>query len=183
MRYWTWTCATTKPSRGAGCVYWFATTATASSTVARIILGFAEYYGTVRIGILVTLVVKGGGVQNYGDSDEIPFYKFTSLGLNENLRGYYRNRFTGDASLYLNSELRLALGRRNRLFALFLRSFRLFRPGRVYYKGASPDGWHDGYGAGFYISPVRDQLALSLAYQKSPENGLIRFGVGFRIDQ
>ena len=60
--------------------------------------------------------------------------------------------------------------------------FGFYDHGRVYYKGASPDGWHAGYGAGFYISPVRDQLALSFSYQKSPENGLIRFGVGFRID-
>jgi hemolysin activation/secretion protein len=146
--------------------------------------GFAEYYGTTRLVIPVTLVLKGGGARNYGDNDEIPFYKFTSLGLNENLRGYYRNRFTGDASLYLNSELRLALGRVQTAFLPFSYGvFGFFDRGRVYYNGASPDGWRDGYGAGFYLSPVRDQLALSLSYQKSPENNLIRFGVGFRIDQ
>ncbi|SMC00393.1 hypothetical protein SAMN00120144_3900 [Hymenobacter roseosalivarius DSM 11622] len=146
--------------------------------------GFAEYYGTARVGIPITLVLKGGGARNYGDDDEIPFYKFTSLGLNENLRGYYRNRFTGDASLYLNSELRLALGRVQTAFLPFSYGvFCFYDRGRVYYKGASPDGWHDGYGAGFYLAPVRDQLALSFSYQKSPENGLIRFGLGFRIDQ
>ncbi|UOQ76901.1 outer membrane protein assembly factor [Hymenobacter sp. 5516J-16] len=145
--------------------------------------GFAEYYGTARLGIPVTLVVKGGGGRNYGNDDDIPFYKFTSLGLRENLRGYYRNRFTGDASLYLNTELRLALGRVQTSFLPFSYGvFGFYDRGRVYFKGSSPDGWHSGYGAGFYIAPVSDQLALSVSYQKSPENGLIQVGLGFRID-
>ncbi|SNC64964.1 hypothetical protein SAMN06265337_1185 [Hymenobacter gelipurpurascens] len=145
--------------------------------------GYADYYGTARLGIPVTLVLKAGGATNYGNDDEIPFYKFTSLGLRENLRGYYRNRFTGDASLYVNTELRLALGRVRTSFLPFSYGvFGFYDKGRVYYKGSSPDGWHDGYGAGFYIAPVSDQFALSVSYQKSPENGLIQFGLGFRID-
>ncbi|WP_045688837.1 hypothetical protein [Hymenobacter sp. AT01-02] len=144
---------------------------------------FAEYYGTARLGIPVTLVLKGGGAKNYGNDEEIPFYKFTSLGLRENLRGYYRNRFTGDASLYLNTELRLALGRVQTGFLPFSYGvFGFYDKGRVYFQGSSPSGWHEGYGGGFYIAPVSDQLALSVSYQKSPENGLIQFGLGFRID-
>lgn len=147
--------------------------------------GFAEYYGTARILIPATLVVKVGGASNYGDRDEIPFYKYTSLGLREGLRGYYRNRFTGDASAYLNTELRLALGSVKTSFLPFSYGvFGFFDRGRVYYKGNSPGGWHDGYGAGFYIAPVTDQLALSISYQHSREqSGLLQFGVGFRIDQ
>ena len=145
--------------------------------------GFAEYYGTARLGIPVTLVVKGGGAKNYGNDDDIPFYKFANLGLREGLRGYYRTRFTGDASLYLNTELRLALGRVQTSFLPFSYGvFGFYDRGRVYYKGSSPGGWHEGYGAGFYIAPVSDQLALSVSYQKSVENGLIQFGLGFRID-
>ncbi|SHI83400.1 hypothetical protein SAMN02745146_1650 [Hymenobacter daecheongensis DSM 21074] len=146
--------------------------------------GFAEYYGTARLLLPMTLVVKGGGARNYGNDDEIPFYKFASLGLRENLRGYYRNRFNGDASLYLNTELRIGLGRVQTSFLPFSYGvFGFFDRGRVYFKGNSPGGWHDGYGAGFFISPVSDQFALSVSYQKSPENGLIQFGLGFRIDQ
>ncbi|QJX48298.1 hypothetical protein HMJ29_15760 [Hymenobacter taeanensis] len=145
--------------------------------------GFAAYYGTARLGIPVTLVLKGGGAKNYGNDREIPFYKFTSIGLREGLRGYYRNRFTGDASLYFNSELRLALGHVSTSFLPFSYGvFGFYDRGRVYFNGSSPGGWHDGYGAGFYIAPVSDQFALSVSYQKSPENGLIQFGLGFRID-
>ncbi|UYZ60533.1 metallophosphoesterase family protein [Hymenobacter latericus] len=147
--------------------------------------GFAEYYGTARLGIPVTLVVKGGGGKNYGPVDEIPFYKFTQLGLRQNLRGYVRNRFTGDASLYLNSELRLSLGYANTQFLPFYYGvFGFYDQGQVYYKGAAAGGWHRGYGGGFYISPVYETLALSVSVQSSAEEKyLLQFGLGFRIDQ
>ena len=145
---------------------------------------FAEYYGTAKLGIPITLVVKGGGAKNYGPNAAIPFYKFTSLGLAENLRGYYRNRFTGDASLYLNTELRLALGQvKNGFLPFYYGVFGFYDRGRVYYNGDSPGGWHEGYGAGFYIAPVVETLAFSISYQKSVENNLIQFGLGFRIDK
>jgi hypothetical protein len=146
--------------------------------------GFAEYYGTARLGIPVTLVLKGGGAKNYGPTADIPFYKLTSLGLRENLRGYYRNRFTGDASLYLNTELRLALGQvKNGFLPFYYGVFGFYDQGRVYYQGNSPGGWHDGYGAGFYIAPVVESLAFSVSYQQSAENPLIQFGLGFNIDK
>ncbi|WP_152560114.1 hypothetical protein [Hymenobacter sp. IS2118] len=146
--------------------------------------GFAEYYGTATLGIPVTLVVKGGGAKNYGRDSEIPFYKFASLGLREGLRGYYRNRFSGDASLYYNTELRLALGRvKNGFLPFSYGVFGFYDQGRVYYEGSSPGGWRSGYGAGFYLAPVVETLALTFSYQKSVENTLLQFGLGFRIDK
>ena len=146
--------------------------------------GFAEYYGTARLGLPVTLVLKGGGARNYGNDQDIPFYKFANLGLRENLRGYYRNRFTGDASAYFNSELRLALGQvKNGFLPFYYGVFGFYDRGRVYYEGASPGGWHAGYGAGLYLAPVVESLAFSVSYQKSVENRLIQFGLGFRIDK
>ncbi|TDN37172.1 hypothetical protein E4631_06980 [Hymenobacter sp. UV11] len=144
----------------------------------------AEYLGTARLGIPITLALKGGGAKNYGPDSAIPFYKLTSLGLAENLRGYYRNRFTGDASLYLNSELRLALGQsKNHFLPFYYGVFGFYDQGRVYYQGSSPGGWHAGYGGGFYLAPVVETLAFSVSYQVSPENSLVQFGLGFRIDK
>ncbi|HEX8328402.1 MAG TPA: hypothetical protein VF629_12730 [Hymenobacter sp.] len=146
--------------------------------------GFAEYYGTARLGIPVTLVVKGGGAKNYGPDADIPFFKFTSLGLREGLRGFYRNRFSGDASLYFNSELRVSLGQvKNGFLPFYYGVFGFYDQGRVYYQGSSPGGWHSGYGGGFYIAPVVETLAFAVSYQKSEENNLIQFGLGFRIDK
>ncbi|MBC6609204.1 hypothetical protein H8B13_20465 [Hymenobacter sp. BT188] len=146
--------------------------------------GFTEYYGTTRLGLPITLVLKGGGAKNYGPVDDIPFYKLTSLGLRENLRGYYRNRFTGDASLYVNTELRLALGQvKNGFLPFYFGVFGFYDQGRVYYQGNSPGGWHAGYGGGLYLAPVVETLAFSVSYQQSSENSLIQFGLGFNIDK
>jgi hypothetical protein len=149
--------------------------------------GFAEYYGTARLLVPATLVLKGGGSANYGPTSAIPFYKLTSLGQAENLRGYYRTRFTGDASLYLNSELRLALGQvKNGFLPFYYGVFGFYDQGRVYYEGNSPGGWHTGYGGGFYIAPVVETLALSVSYQvpgDATEPSLIQVGLGFRIDR
>ncbi|MDQ2771052.1 MAG: outer membrane protein assembly factor [Bacteroidota bacterium] len=146
--------------------------------------GFAEYYGTAKIGVPVTLVLKGGGAKNYGPNADIPFYKFASIGQNEGLRGYYRNRFSGDASLYYNTELRLALGQvKNGFLPFYYGVFGFYDQGRVYYQDASPGGWHAGYGAGFYIAPVVETLAFAVSYQKSVESSLIQFGLGFRLDK
>ncbi|GAB3578444.1 BamA/TamA family outer membrane protein [Hymenobacter daeguensis] len=146
--------------------------------------GFAEYYGTAKIGIPVTLVLKGGGAKNYGSDADIPFYKLASLGLREGLRGYYRNRFSGDASLYYNTELRLALGQvKNGFLPFYYGIFGFYDQGRVYYQGSSPGGWHAGYGGGFYIAPIVETLAFAISYQKSEESTLVQFGLGFRIDK
>ncbi|WP_210516120.1 BamA/TamA family outer membrane protein [Hymenobacter terricola] len=145
---------------------------------------FAEYYGTAKIGIPITLVLKGGGAKNYGPDAAIPFFKFASIGQNEGLRGYYRNRFSGDASLYYNTELRLALGQiKNNFLPFYYGVFGFYDQGRVYYQDASPGGWHSGYGGGFYIAPVVESLAFSVSYQKSAESSLIQFGLGFRLDK
>lgn len=145
---------------------------------------FAEYYGTVKLGIPVTLVLKGGGAKNYGPDAAIPFYKFASIGQNEGLRGYYRNRFSGDASLYYNTELRLALGQvKNGFLPFYYGVFGFYDQGRVYYQGASPGGWHSGYGGGFYIAPVVETLTFAVSYQTSVESSLIQFGLGFRLDK
>lgn len=61
------------------------------------------------MSIPVTLVLKGGCAKNYEPDTAISLYKFASLGQNEGLCDYYRNR-CDDASLYYIIELRLALG-------------------------------------------------------------------------
>ena len=145
---------------------------------------FAEYYGTVKLGIPVTLALKGGGAKNYGTDADIPFYKFASIGQLTNLRGYYRNRFSGDGSLYFNSELRIPVGHVTNAFIPFHYGlFVFYDQGRVYYQGASPGGWHTGYGGGIYIAPIIETFAFSLSYQQSKESPQVQFGVGFQIDK
>lgn len=143
---------------------------------------YLKYFGTAKILIPVTLVVKLGGSKNYGQ--QIPFYKYTHLGQFSNLRGYKRNRFTGDASAYLNSELRFHLGKvQNLLLPFETGLIGFYDLGRVWLEG-SPDGnWHAGYGAGFYISPLTRDYLFTLLFETSAEEKLLfRFGFGFMLD-
>ena len=144
---------------------------------------YLKYFGTVKLGIPVTLVLKVGGSKNYGQ--KIPFYKHTFLGQFSNLRGYKRNRFTGDASVYLNSELRLHLGRVRSLILPFETGLIGFYDlGKVWLEGSSEGGWHAGYGGGFYISPITRDYLFTFMFESSVEETLlIRFGFGFMLDK
>jgi hypothetical protein len=143
---------------------------------------YLKYFGTVKIGIPVTLVVKAGGSKNYGE--EIPYYKYTFLGQFSNLRGYKRNRFTGDASTYINTEIRLHLGRVRSLILPFETGLiGFYDAGRVWLNGTSEGDLHAGYGAGFYISPItRDYLVTFMLESSIEERLLFRFGFGFMLD-
>ena len=144
---------------------------------------FLKYYLTVDFGLPLTLVTKLGGSRTFGQ--QVPFYKYSYLGKYNNLRGYRRNRFTGDASAYLNTELRIHLGKFRNGFMPFeygLTGF--YDRGRVWYEGTSEGGWHSGYGAGFYISPFKRDYLFTVQFESSEEERLlIRLGMGFFLDE
>lgn len=145
--------------------------------------GFVDYYASGQVFLPVTLALRAGGAKNFGR--DLPYYKYTTLGMQPNLRGYVINRFTGDASLYLNSELRLHVGEVESAFLPFRYGLiAFFDRGRVWYQGNSAGGWHNGYGGGFYIAPVAEKFAFSMILQHSREEALLfSFGAGFRFDQ
>ncbi len=144
---------------------------------------YLKYFGTVKLLIPVTLVVKVGGSKNYGQ--HIPFYKYTFLGQYSNLRGYRRNRFSGDASAYMNSEVRLHLGKVRNLFLPFETGLiGFYDVGEIWFEGNNMGGLHAGYGGGFYISPLsRDYLFTIMAESSPEEKLLLRFGFGFMLDK
>ena len=149
---------------------------------------FAEFYSTYRI---ITLALKFGGAKNTGSN--IPYFKYANLGQNTNLRGYLRNRFAGDASMYFNSELRLPLGTiKNPVFPFVVGVSGFYDTGRVWYEdtdsGADPsiigrgNIWHAGYGGGIYLVPILKKYTISLSAATSKEESLlIMAGLGFGI--
>ena len=68
--------------------------------------GYLAWYGTARLGIPITLALKAGGADVY---NEAPFFKLPTLGRSNNLRGFYRDRFTGNTIAYGNAELRFQI--------------------------------------------------------------------------
>lgn len=133
-------------------------------------------YFRFRIPLETVLALRVGGGTNSGDA---PFYLAQQLGARDNLRGFRRVRFAGDASLYQNTDLRI------RLFdfrmPLFPGSFGIMGLndfGRVWLDGENSSVWHHSYGGGLWVTPF-DALAISATYSFSDEGGFPFVRVGF----
>jgi hypothetical protein len=108
------------------------------------------------------------------------FYQGQNLGALENLRGYRKDRFTGDEAFYHNIDLRIKLANFNTYF--FPGTFGLLAfndVGRVWQNGQSSDQWHDGYGGGFWIAPLQ-KLVFSASYGQGTDGGVFLFKLGFQ---
>ena len=108
------------------------------------------------------------------------FYQAQSLGSLENLRGYRKDRFTGGESFYHNIDLRIKLAEFSTY--LFPGSFGmvLFNDvGRVWQAGEMSHQWHDGYGGGFWISPL-SRLVFSASYGQGTDGGVVLIKLGFQ---
>jgi hypothetical protein len=127
----------------------------------------------------LVLVTRVGWGKNYGHYE---FPQAWYLGGTENLRGFRKQRFAGRSMLFNNTELRVKLTDFN--IYLFPGSLGLLvfnDIGRVYVDGESSNKWHDGYGGGIWISPIkRFVFTVSLAHSDE-EKILPRATFGFQF--
>ena len=137
----------------------------------------ASTYLTARIPTRPTLALKGGARKVWGS---YPFFESAFLGgtgvigtgiSGGNLRGYQKNRFAGDTSLFGNSELRLILTEVNLFVAGELGLFGTADAGRVFYEGDPPgtDKWHTSIGGGFWLSFLNRRHTVSAAVVKGDD--------------
>ena len=104
------------------------------------------------------------------------------LGYKQNLRGFRIDRFAGRSRAYNNSEIRFIKNDVN--LGLFRGSVGLLvfnDVGRVWADDERSTQWHDGYGWGIWISPLkRFMIAATLMYSKEEKNlALVNFGFQF----
>ncbi len=128
-------------------------------------------YVTVPIPTNPTLALRAGGKKVWGP---FPFHEsaflggpgFAGIGLSDShIRGFRKNRFAGDTSVYGNLELRLALAPIKLIvpgeFGLFVAT----DIGRVFHAEGPNDAdkWHSGVGGGFWLSFLQRKQTLSVA--------------------
>jgi outer membrane translocation and assembly module TamA len=133
-------------------------------------------YLSARTRRQVTTAFRIGGAHNFGT---FPFYGANTIGGEENVRGYRRERFSGRSSLYGNAELRVELLRAGGVMlpgAFGLTGF--FDAGRVWTDDESSRVWHTGYGGGIWYD-FAGELLLRLDVGFSEEETTVRFGPGF----
>jgi hypothetical protein len=134
---------------------------------------FAFYYSPVKN---ITLAHRTGGANNFGQYE---FYQANTIGGMENLRGYWRSRFTGQTSFYQNTDLRWKIADvRGYVVRGALGMYAFFDDGRVWTKNETSHQLHTGYGGGIYFIPF-NTLALNFSYGFSGEVNFFSFRTGF----
>ncbi len=96
------------------------------------------------------------------------------------VRGLHRNRFAGDASLYANVELRLAVAEVKLLVPGELGLFGAADMGRVFHPGDPDDAdeWHNGNGGGLWLSFLERSTTLNVAVMKGRDLTGVYFRAG-----
>ncbi|HTM92689.1 MAG TPA: BamA/TamA family outer membrane protein, partial [Flavisolibacter sp.] len=127
----------------------------------------------------LVLATRFGWGKNYGD---FQFPQAMYLGGTDNLRGYRKQRFAGRSMLFNNTELRIRVANFNTYLFGGIFGVQIFNDiGRVYMEDAPSGEWHNGYGAGIWIAPIkRFVVTASLAHSKE-EKLLPRLTFGFQF--
>ena len=124
------------------------------------------------------LALRAGGEKIWGD---FPFYEAAYLGGSKSIRGYDKQRFAGDASLYANSELRIYLGTFKFLVPVMFGPLAFLETGRVFYDGEDSDRWHTGYGGGLWFGFVEPRYTMSIAVGRGVDSARLTDDIGIYV--
>jgi len=97
------------------------------------------------------------------------------------LRGFRRERFSGDASLFGQAEIRAYLGRWALIVPGRFGFLSFIESGRVFVEDDNSNKWHPSYGGGIWLTFIERTANLSFTIAKSSEsvNAIFKFGMGF----
>ena len=125
-----------------------------------------------------TLALRGGGRKVFGT---YPFFEAAFVGGASTVRGLREQRYAGDAAVYGNAELRLALTRVLLFVPTDVGIFGLADAGRVFLEGESSSEVHTGFGGGLSFSFLTPANTVSLALVRGEDRTgfYLRAGFGF----
>ncbi|MEZ4282078.1 MAG: hypothetical protein R3F21_20945 [Myxococcota bacterium] len=130
----------------------------------------------------VTLAVRVGGQRNFGRT---PYFDLAYVGGGRffsgatSNRGFRTQRFAGEASVYGNADLRVALFRPKIVVPGDLGVHAFVDVGRVFVDHESSDDWHPSGGGGVWFSPLVRTNTISLSVAESREETLAYLRLGF----
>jgi hypothetical protein len=124
-----------------------------------------------------TLALRAGGRKVFGD--RFPFQQSAFIGGSSSVRGFFSNRFAGDASVFGNVELRLQVATTYRILPGFWGVFVNGDAGRVYLDGDSPGGWHTSGGGGVWVALLDRSNTVTFGVAASEERTTFYLGTGF----
>jgi hypothetical protein len=127
----------------------------------------------------LVLATRFGWAKNYG---EFQFPQAVYLGGTDNLRGYRKQRFAGRSALYNNTELRIHLANFNTY--LFGGAFGILAfndIGRVYMDDEKSNKWHNGWGGGIWLAPIKRFVVTASLAHSEEEKIIPRVTFGFQF--
>ena len=134
-------------------------------------------YLTPRSLKFSTLALRVGGSKVFG---KYPFYAGATVGGNDNLRGYNNKRFSGDAAVFGQAELRFFISQMNLLLKSKIGLNVFAETGRVFIENDPSDKWHPSYGVGLWVAYLNSTI-IGLTYVAfSPDR--TTFNMGFGMD-
>ncbi|THU41631.1 metallophosphoesterase [Niastella caeni] len=127
----------------------------------------------------VTVLRVGGG---HIYSDSLEYFQAMTLGANNYLRGFRKNRFAGNSLAYASLEFRIKLFEsKSYVFPGQVGLVAFNDVGRVWLKGERSRLWHYAYGGGFYYVPY-NMVLVSATFALSNEERLVNFTLGTRLN-
>ncbi|PID58969.1 MAG: hypothetical protein CR986_07130 [Ignavibacteriae bacterium] len=141
--------------------------------------GDAAFFTTLYSFTEFTLSFRAGGGIVFGD---YPFFQSIFLGGIDNLRGYTRRRFAGDAGIFGQFELRTLLFPLKIIVPGKLGFHSLIETGRVFDDiYVDSQKWHSSYGGGLWFSFIDDSISFSVTIAGSSETIAKYFSIGMNF--
>ncbi len=139
----------------------------------------AVYASIAAVSNVVAVLKLGGG---HIFSEHYEYFQALTLGANNYLRGFLKDRFSGSSLAYGDIEFRVKLCDVHSYIlpgALGVVGFNDL--GRVWVTNDMSRVWHDAYGGGFYYTPF-NMVIISVTAGLSGEDTLFNFTVGSKIN-
>ncbi|HVR72635.1 MAG TPA: hypothetical protein VMT87_17500 [Vicinamibacteria bacterium] len=108
----------------------------------------ASLAGSWGVSSRLTLAARVGGRRLWG---RYPWHEAAFIGGGDTVRGYERNRWAGDASVYANAEARLGLGTTSFILPARWGVLALADAGRVFVDGETSNTWRPAWGGGLWF--------------------------------
>jgi outer membrane protein assembly factor BamA len=128
----------------------------------------------------VVAVLRLGGGHIF--SQHYEYFQALNLGENNFLRGFRKNRFSGNSLAYGSLEMRVKLfDSKSHVLPGSVGVIGFDDIGRVWVKNEDSKKWHNAYGAGFYFTPY-EYVLISATVAFSKEENLFNFSVGTKFN-
>lgn len=114
-------------------------------------------------------------------NNSFEFYQGATLGGDNDLRGYRRERFTGRHSFYQSTDVRFTLGKwKSAFIPIKYGLLGGYDYGRVWLNGESSRKWHQSAGGGLWLNGA-DAITARVSYFRGADGGRVAFSLLFGL--